>query len=103
MNINLLQLNERLVCAVGLLEAVQRGCPSALRSSARRVVSRVLAALRSPLAAPRLLPAHRRLGAALLPARLPAPLRDHVTRTTLRCVRADAPTRVCNANSIENS
>ncbi|XP_028035975.1 eIF-2-alpha kinase activator GCN1 isoform X1 [Bombyx mandarina] len=77
-------LNERLVCAVGLLEAVQRGCPSALRSSARRVVSRVLAALRSPLAAPRLLPAHRRLGAALLPARLPAPLRDHVTRTTLR-------------------
>ncbi|XP_052737701.1 eIF-2-alpha kinase activator GCN1 [Bicyclus anynana] len=68
--------------AVQLLEATARGSPLALGVSARRVVRAVLLALRSPLAAPRVAPAHLRLRRALLPRH--ALVAEHVARTTLR-------------------
>ncbi|XP_047528363.1 eIF-2-alpha kinase activator GCN1 [Vanessa atalanta] len=71
--------------AAALLEAVAAGSPAALGAGARRVLRALLAALRSPLAAPRLAPAHRRLRLALLP-RHPQ-LADHVSRVTLRLHR----------------
>ncbi|XP_045785525.1 eIF-2-alpha kinase activator GCN1 isoform X2 [Maniola jurtina] len=68
--------------AVQLLEATSRGSPLALGVCARRIVRAILAALRSPLAAPRLAPAHMKLRLALLPQH--PLLADHVARTTLR-------------------
>lgn len=78
-----MQLNCRVVAAVELLGAVQRGSPAALALAARRVVEALLAALRSPLAAPRVLPAHAHLRRALLPAH--AAVGDTIARITLRC------------------
>ncbi|XP_026329507.1 eIF-2-alpha kinase activator GCN1 isoform X2 [Hyposmocoma kahamanoa] len=75
-------LNSRAVAAVKLLAAVQRGSPLALALAARRVVEALLAALRSPLAAPLLLPAHAHLRRALMPAH--AVVGDTVARITLR-------------------
>ncbi|KAJ0180220.1 hypothetical protein K1T71_003624 [Dendrolimus kikuchii] len=76
------ELNSRVVIAVRLLEAVQRGSPLAISLAARHVVLALLAALRSPLAAPRLAPAHLDLRRALLP-QYPS-LGDTVARVTIR-------------------
>ncbi|KAL0893484.1 hypothetical protein ABMA27_013683 [Loxostege sticticalis] len=75
-------LNARVVVAVQLLEAVQRGSRLALCQRARLVVAGVLGALRSPLAAPRLVAAHVGLRPALLPRH--AVLGDTVARITIR-------------------
>lgn len=75
-------LNSGVVRAVELLEAVQVGSPSSVCVWARRVVWALLAALRSPLAAPRASPAHCRLRAALLPRQ--QVLGDTVARVSLR-------------------
>lgn len=79
---SLLQLNLRVVIAVRLIEAVQRGSAAALCRSARRVVWAVLGALRSPLAAPRLASAYEALRFALLPNHLA--LGDIIARLTIR-------------------
>ncbi|CAH2086956.1 unnamed protein product [Euphydryas editha] len=78
----LVALNSCVEKAVALVEAVSEGSAAALGVQARRIVRAMLAALRSPLAAPRLAPAYRALRRALLP-RHPQ-LADHVARTTLR-------------------
>ncbi|PZC79414.1 hypothetical protein B5X24_HaOG216409 [Helicoverpa armigera] len=75
-------LNLRVVIAVRLLEAVQKGSATALCRGARRIVPAVLGALRSPLAAPRLADAYGRLRFALLPNHLA--LGDILARLTLR-------------------
>ncbi|KAJ8723024.1 hypothetical protein PYW07_004204 [Mythimna separata] len=75
-------LNLRVVIAVKLLEAVQRGSAYALCRGARRVVAAVLGALRSPLAAPRLADAYTHLRFALLPNH--SALGDILARLTLR-------------------
>lgn len=75
-----------------LLAAVQRGSPLALALAARRVVEALLAALRSPLAAPLLLPAHAHLRRALMPAH--AAVGDTVARITLRSALFPAPPRL---------
>ncbi|XP_068630147.1 stalled ribosome sensor GCN1 [Battus philenor] len=75
-------LNERVVLAEQLLRAVQAGSAAALCLRARRVVTAVLGALRSPLAAPRLATTFLHLRQALLP-RHPV-LGDTVARVALR-------------------
>ncbi|XP_045491112.1 eIF-2-alpha kinase activator GCN1 [Colias croceus] len=75
-------LNTRVVSAVRLASAVQAGSASAVRAGARRAVAALLDALRSPLAAPRLVHALLALRPALLPQH--AALGDHVARVTIR-------------------
>ncbi|CAH0604472.1 unnamed protein product [Chrysodeixis includens] len=74
--------NQRVVIAVQLLAAVQRGSSAAIARGARRVVPALLAALRSPLAAPRLPHALALLRHALLPQH--RPLADLIYRLTIR-------------------
>ncbi|CAK1582375.1 unnamed protein product [Parnassius mnemosyne] len=75
-------LNDRVVRAVRLLEAVQAGSEMAVCEQARHLVAAVLGALRSPLAAPLLAAAYLRLRPALLPQH--AVLGDTVARVALR-------------------
>lgn len=75
-------LNRRVVMAVRLVEAAGRGAELALCRGARRLLPAALAALRSPLAAPRLAATYVALRPALLPRH--AALGDLIARLTLR-------------------
>ncbi|KAF9795685.1 hypothetical protein SFRURICE_003878 [Spodoptera frugiperda] len=75
-------LNRRVVMAVRLVEAAGRGAELALCRGARRLLPAALAALRSPLAAPRLATTYVALRVALLPRH--AALGDLIARLTLR-------------------
>ncbi|KAL4704522.1 hypothetical protein ACJJTC_007641 [Scirpophaga incertulas] len=78
----LTELNERVVVAVELVEAVRAGAPALAGERARELVPGLLAALRSPLAAPRLAPA---LLTLLRPAGSPS-VPPVLPRLTLRYV-----------------
>lgn len=94
---HVVQLNERVVVAEQLVSAVQAGSAAALCQQARHVVSAVLAALRSPLAAPRLAPLYLRLRPALLPGH--ALLGDTVARVALRYPMCTACTILMHAQT----
>ncbi|XP_050665162.1 eIF-2-alpha kinase activator GCN1 isoform X1 [Leptidea sinapis] len=70
-------LKQRVERAVRLSEAVQAGSPRAVLVCARRVLPAVLEGLRSPLAAPLMVPLYRRLAP-------PLPIADHVARLIIR-------------------
>ncbi|XP_014362251.2 eIF-2-alpha kinase activator GCN1 isoform X1 [Papilio machaon] len=86
-------LNERVVVAEQLVSAVQAGSAAAVCQQARHVVSAVLAALRSPLAAPRLAPLYLRLRPALLPRH--ALLGDTAARVALRLHKPQCDLEPC--------
>ncbi|XP_013182147.1 PREDICTED: translational activator GCN1 isoform X1 [Papilio xuthus] len=86
-------LNDRVVVAEQLVSAVQAGSASAVCQQARHLVSAVLAALRSPLAAPRLAPLFLRLRPALLPRH--ALLGDTVARVALRLHKPQCDLEPC--------
>ncbi|CAG9783453.1 unnamed protein product [Diatraea saccharalis] len=75
-------LNARVVAGTDLISAIAVASPRALGTRARVLVPALLAATRSPLAAPALLPAILALRPALLPAH--ALLGDTVARVTIR-------------------
>ncbi|XP_059061266.1 LOW QUALITY PROTEIN: stalled ribosome sensor GCN1 [Achroia grisella] len=77
-------LEARVSAATGLVAATQRGAVGAVRTAARRLVSGVLAALRSPLAAPQLAPLYCALRPALLPLPAHRPLAALLAAVTLR-------------------
>ncbi|CAH0406720.1 unnamed protein product [Chilo suppressalis] len=75
-------LNSRVVAATQLVGAVSAGSARAVGTRARALLPALLAATRSPLAAPALVPAVLQLRAPLLPAH--ALLGDTVARVTIR-------------------